>query len=125
LIRTVLSEQQWEKVAPYLPGKVGDPGASGRNNRSFVEGVLWIARTGAPWRDLPDEFGKWYTAYTRFWRWANKGVWDRVFTILSDDADSDEGGHLFRSKPDSVLIDCGQHSDDPGQGAHVDVSKGS
>ena len=87
MIRTVLSEQQWEKVAPYLPGKVGDPGASGRNNRSFVEGVLWIARTGAPWRDLPDEFGKWYTAYTRFWRWANKGVWDRVFTILSDDPD--------------------------------------
>ena len=87
MIRTVLNEQQWEKVAPYLPGKVGDPGASGRNNRSFVEGVLWIARTGAPWRDLPDEFGKWYTAYTRFWRWANKGVWDRVFTILSDDPD--------------------------------------
>jgi transposase len=45
--------------------------------------VLWVARTGAPWRDLPDEFGKWYTVYTRFWRWAKKGVWERILKHLS------------------------------------------
>ena len=74
MIRTVLSNAQWERIAPELPGKIGDPGRSGDDNRLFVEGVLWVARTGAPWRDLPDEFGKWYTVYTRFWRWAQKGV---------------------------------------------------
>lgn len=40
---------------------------------------FWIARTGSPWRDLPEAFGKWFTVYTHFWRWAQKGVWERVF----------------------------------------------
>jgi transposase len=62
LIRTVLSDAQWERIAPELPGKIGDLGRSGDDNRRFVEGVLWVVRTGAPWRDLPDEFGKWYTS---------------------------------------------------------------
>jgi transposase len=53
----------------------------------FVEAVLWIALTGAPWRDLPEEFGNWYTVYTRFRRWARKGVWEHIFQILSDDPD--------------------------------------
>src|SRR5262245_58506182 len=83
----VLSEQQWERMASELPGKLGDPGVTARDNRLFIEAVLWIARTGAPWRDLPTEFGKWFTAYTRFWRWAQKGVWERLFETLSDDPD--------------------------------------
>lgn len=87
MIRTMLSDAQWEQIAPELPGKPGDPGRRGRDNRRFVEAVLWIARTGTPWRDLPDEFGAWYTVYTRFWRWAQKGVWDRIFKLLSDDPD--------------------------------------
>ena len=87
LIRTVLSEEQWERIAPELPGKGSDPGATARDNRRFVEAVLWIARTGAPWRDLPDEFGKWYSVYTRFWRWTQKGIWERIFRALSDDPD--------------------------------------
>jgi transposase len=87
LIRTVLNNDQWERIAPELPGKVGDPGATAHDNRLFVEAVLWIARTGSPWRDLPDYFSKWYTIYTRFWRWAQKGVWERVFKALSDDPD--------------------------------------
>jgi putative transposase len=87
LICTILSEEQWDRIAPELPGKVGDPGATARDNRLFVEAVLWIARTGAPWRDLPQEFGNWFTVYTRFWRWAQKGVWERVFNVLSDDPD--------------------------------------
>jgi len=98
LIRRILTEQQWQRLAPHLPGKVGDPGASGRDNRLFVEAVLWIARTGAPWRDLPSEFGNWFTAYTRFWRWAHKGVWELIFKILSDDPDFEyvlvDGTHI-------------------------------
>ena len=87
MIRTVLRDDQWEKIAPHLPGKPGDPGRHGRDNRLFVEAVLWLVRTGTPWRDLPNTFGKWFTVYTRFWRWAHKGVWERLFKILSEDPD--------------------------------------
>jgi putative transposase len=87
LIRTVLSGEQWKRIAPELPGKEGDPGATASDNRRFIEAVLWIARTGAPWRDLPEEFGKWFTTYTRFWRWVQKGVWERIFQTLSGDPD--------------------------------------
>src|ERR1700756_873396 len=71
--RYVLSDAQWARMEPHCLGKKSDPGRSGEDNRRFVEAVLWIARTGAPWRDLPDEFGRWYSVYTRFWRWARKG----------------------------------------------------
>ena len=59
LNRLILTDEQWERVAPHLPGKIGDPGRSGKDNRLFLEGVLWIARAGAPWRDLPETFGNW------------------------------------------------------------------
>jgi putative transposase len=87
LIRTLLTNDQWERIAPHLPGKPGDPGRHGRNNRLFIEAVLFVARTGTPWRDLPTAFGNWYTVYTRFWRWAQKDVWERIFKALSDDPD--------------------------------------
>jgi transposase len=87
LIRLTLSDEQWDRVAPYLPGKVGDPGRSGTNNRLFLEAVLWIARVGAPWRDLPEELGKWNSVFQRFRRWAAKGVFERLFEILSGDPD--------------------------------------
>jgi putative transposase len=87
LIRTLLSDDQWERIAPHLPGKPGDPGRHGGNNRLFIEAVLFVARTGTPWRDLPTAFGKWFTVYTRFWRWAQNDVWERIFKTLSDDPD--------------------------------------
>jgi transposase len=87
LDRCVLSDDQWERVAPLLPGKVGDPGRSGDNNRLFLEAVLWIARTGAPWRDLHREFGKWNSVFKRFRRWAVKGVFEKIFACLSGDPD--------------------------------------
>jgi transposase len=87
LIRKVLSESQWKRLAPELPGKKGDPGRSGKDNRLFVEAVLWLVRTGAPWRDLPAEFGKWKTVYTRFRRWALKGIWESLFKRLAEDPD--------------------------------------
>ncbi len=74
MARRMLNDRQWLRVAPHLPGKHTDPGRTGANNRNTVEGILWIARTGAPWRDLPPEFGKWNTVYIRFRRWAIAGV---------------------------------------------------
>lgn len=85
--RTVLSDEQWARIAPLVPGKEGDPGRSGEDNRLFVEAVLWIVRTGAPWRDLPEQFGKWSSVWKRFRRWAEKGVFERIFQAFSQDPD--------------------------------------
>ena len=85
--RLLLNDAQWERIAPLLPGKEGDPGRSGENNRLFVEAILWIVRAGAPWRDLPAAFGKWFSVWKRFRRWALKGVFERIFEELSQDPD--------------------------------------
>ena len=85
--RSVLSDGQWARVAPLLPGKAGDPGRSGADNRRFLEAVLWIVRTGSPWRDLHHEFGNWNSVFQRFRRWAVKGIFARLFQALSGDPD--------------------------------------
>ena len=85
--RSVLRDDQWERIAPLLPGKVEDAGRSGADNRLFVEAVLWIVRVGAPWRDLPEAFGNWNSVFQRFRRWVRGGVFNQVFAALSDDAD--------------------------------------
>ena len=81
-VRTLLADEQWERIAPLALGKPGDRGVTGKNNRDFVEAVLWILRTGAPWRDLPQWFGKWPTVYKRFARWCQRGVWRRMREAL-------------------------------------------
>ena len=83
----VLRDDQWERIAPLVPGKVGDPGRSGADNRLFVEAVLWIVRVGAPRRDLPKDFGNWNSVFQRFRRWVRSGVFDQLFGALSTDAD--------------------------------------
>ena len=87
--RYELSSEQWQRVESLLPGKAGDPGRSGRDNRLFVNGVLWVLRSGAHWHDLPERYGKWKTLHQRFSRWSKAGVWDRVFADLIDDPDND------------------------------------
>ena len=72
--RTILRDDQWERIATLVHGKPGDSGRQGLNNRLFVEAVLWIARTGSPWHDLPIEFGPCNSVYVRFARWSNKQV---------------------------------------------------
>ena len=86
--RYELSEAQWQRIAPALPGKPGDPGRSGVDNRVFVNGVLWVLRSGAHWHDLPERYGKWKTVHKRFTRWAKAGVWERVFASLAADPDN-------------------------------------
>ena len=83
--RYELSDTQWERIRDLLPGKPGDPGRSGKDNRLFVNGVLWVLRSGAHWHDLPERYGKWKSVHTRFARWAKAGVWERVFAVLTKD----------------------------------------
>ena len=85
--RFILTDAQWAKIAPHCLGKPTDPGRSGTNNRLFLEAVLWIARTGSPWRDLPGHFGNGSTAFRRFRDWREADVFHRIFDALSDDPD--------------------------------------
>ena len=85
--RFLLNDAQYKKMAPLLPGKSGAPGRTAADNRLFVEAVLWIVRTGAPWRDLPVCFGCWNSAFRRFRRWSRKGVFEKIFNALSGDPD--------------------------------------
>jgi putative transposase len=87
LDRLVLRDDQWERMSAHIIGDGRTRGSSGRDNRMFLEGVLWIVRTGAPWRDLPEVFGAWNSVFRRFSRWSAKGVWRRIFEAMSDDAD--------------------------------------
>ncbi len=83
--RYELNDEQWEQIRGKLPGKKGDPGRSGSDNRIFVDGVLWTLRSGARWSDMPQRYGKWKTVHKRFSRWAQKGVWEKVFEFLIKD----------------------------------------
>jgi transposase len=83
--RYELTNPQWERIAAFLPGKAGDPGRTAADNRLFVDGVLWVLRSGARWHDLPARYGKWKSVHKRFTRWARAGVWDRLFKALVDD----------------------------------------
>ena len=86
-VRLVLRDDQWERMEAHCLGKPSDPGRSGKDNRLFVEAVLWIARTGSPWRDLPPSLGHWNSVFTRFRDWVKADVWKRLFDAASDDPD--------------------------------------
>lgn len=85
--RFVVDDETWAKVAALLPGKASDRGVTARDNRLFLEAVLWRVRTGLPWRDLPSDFGNWNSVFQRFRRWAVAGVFDRIFERLSGEPD--------------------------------------
>ncbi len=104
MVRKLLRQDQWERIEQLLPGKAGDPGRSGDDNRLFLEAVLWIARTGSPWRDLPETFGAWNSVYKRFARWLDGGVWHKVFAELAKDGDFEQ---LFI---DSTIVRTHQHA---------------
>src|SRR4051794_18947587 len=81
--RFVLSDTVWAKIEALLPGKKSDRGVTAKDNRLFLEAVLWRARAGLPWRDLPPEFGHWNSVFTRFRRWVRAMVFERIFKALS------------------------------------------
>jgi putative transposase len=84
LKRHELSESQWGVIRVLIPGKESDPGRTGDDNRRFVNAVLYVARTGIPWRDLPERFGHWNSVWRRFDRWCAKGVWTEIATVLGE-----------------------------------------
>ena len=85
--RYIITDRQWGKIEPHCLGKKSDPGRTGGDARLFLEAVFWIARTGAQWRDLPGEFGKWNSVYRRFRDWGVAGAFERIFNALSEEPD--------------------------------------
>ncbi|PRY34931.1 transposase [Spirosoma oryzae] len=101
--RYEITDQQWQKIKHLLPGQAGHVGQTATDNRLFINAVLWIGRSGAPWRDLPERFGNWNSAYRRFRRWAIGGIWKRIFDELQEP-------DLDWLMIDSTVVRAHQHS---------------
>lgn len=82
-----ISDRLWLILEPYLPGRKGKVGRNASDNRKFINAVLWILRTGAPWRDLPPDYGDWKNTHRRFTRWRDKGIWESLLNIVMDEPD--------------------------------------
>src|SRR5215207_5160945 len=82
--RHAISDDDFARIDHLLPGRPGDTGWVAADNRLFPDAVLYVAKTGIPWRDLPERFGNWNSVWRRFDRWARKGTWARVFEALQD-----------------------------------------
>jgi len=89
MMRSFLTDQMWEKLLPLLPPEQGETGRPYKEHRPWVEAILWKHRTGAPWRDLPEECGSWRSIYSRFNRWSKAGVWQSVLESLREEADTE------------------------------------
>jgi len=99
-----LHDVQWDRIKGLLPGRAGTPGARAKDNRLFVEAVLYRYRAGIPWRDLPARFGDWKNVHRRHSRWSNTAVWVRVFSHLSADQDNEY------AMIDATIVRAHQHS---------------
>jgi transposase len=108
--RGELSDQEWERLEPLLPPERPETGRPNVGHRRIINGILWRERTGAPWRDLPDRYGPWSTVYSRFWRWREAGIWDRIFAAIQQQAD--EAGEVDWSVHvvDGTVIRAHQHA---------------
>ena len=104
MARKLLTNRQWNLICPLLPGKPSDPGRTGADNRLTLEGILWIMRTGAPWRDLPPHFGNWNTVHRRFRWWVKTGVFDRIFKASHGNL------NLLSVQVDGSFVKVHQHS---------------
>ena len=87
LRRHEITDQQWMAIRDLLPGQEGDPGVTAKDNRLFINAIMWFAKTGAPWRDFPERFGPWKTIHSRFSRWNTRGIFQKVLDEFKKDAD--------------------------------------
>ena len=107
MARFILTDAQWAKMEPHCLGKRTDPGRSGGDNRLFIEAILWIARTGSPWRDLPAFFGNWNTVFKRYRDLVKADVFQRLFDAVSEEPD------MEYAMVDATIVKVHRH----GQGA--------
>jgi transposase len=104
-----LTDEQWQRLQPLLP-KHQTEGRPRIDDRRIVNGIRWILRTGAPWRDLPERYGSWHTVYSRFYRWQQAGHWDRILKILQEEADAQDQLQWEIHFVDSTIVRAHQHA---------------
>ncbi len=102
--RYALRDDQWDRIKHVLPGRPGHVGGTAKDNRLFVEAVLYRYRAGLPWRDLPERFGDFRVIHTRHMRWSKSGVWQRLFEQLATEADNEY------AMLDSTIVRAHQHA---------------
>jgi transposase len=117
--RHELTDAQWERLAPLLPPQHPPTGRPAKDHRSVLNGILWVVRTGAPWRDLPAAYGKWQTVYSRFRRWQEAGIWDQVLRTLQADATHDDTLDGSLVMIDGSSIRAHQHAAGAKKGAPI------
>ena len=83
-----LTDQQWQRLESLLPAQKPWTGRPGKDHRTIINGILWMLRAGAPWRDMPERYGPWPTVATRFYRWRKRGLWDRLMAEVQQRADA-------------------------------------
>ena len=102
--RYALRDDQWNRIKDLLPGRQETVGVTAKDNRLFIDAVLYRYRAGIPWRDLPERFGDFRVIHTRHSRWAKTGVWKRIFEDLAKDSDNEY------AMIDSTIVRAHQHS---------------
>jgi transposase len=112
-----LTEQQWRRLQPLLPPHKKE-GRPPEEDRRIVDGILWVVRTGAPWRDVPERYGPWSTVYSRFYRWRKAGQWDRILAALQQEADTQGQLDWEIHFVDSTVIRAHQHAAGAKKGTH-------
>lgn len=108
--RGELNDEQWERLRALLPPQKPKTGRPGKDQRLIINGILWILRTGAPWRDLPEQYGPWQTVATRFYRWRKAGVWDRILEALQQKADGEGRIDWEVHYVDGTVVRAHQHA---------------
>jgi transposase len=108
--RGELTDRQWERLKPHLPAEKPETGRPNVDHRRIIDGILWRERTGAPWRDLPERYGPWSTVYSRFWRWREAGIWERVFAAVQAEEDAAGGIDWEVHFVDGTVIRAHQHA---------------
>jgi transposase len=105
-----LTNEQWARLKPLLPPQKPWTGRPNLPHRRIINGILWILRTGAPWEDLPRGYGKHKTISSRYYRWCQQGIWDRIFAELQAQAETDPSLDWTLHFVDSTVVRADQHA---------------
>jgi transposase len=108
--RGELSDEQWKRLEPLLPAQKPRTGRPNVDHRQIINGILWVLRTGAPWRDMPERYGSWSTVASRFYRWREAGIWDRIWTQLQAEADQNDQIDWEIHLLDGTVVRAHQHA---------------
>jgi len=108
--RHELTDEQWARLAPLLPPQKPATGRPANDHRTILNGILWVLKTGAPWRDLPERYGSWHTVYSRFARWQRAGIWQRILAELQRDAHDRHQVDWSAQMVDGTVIRAHQHA---------------